>query len=131
MRDRFYEGSLFTPFNLWAALKKLILNKVNWLPVFFLSLIRFWLILNPHFLQLANSSVSLDSYTTNTLSSLGDFAPGDNGQAKLSKSLLDLSSKKNSTLPRSHHLDLADLLYKIQNTCSLYVVWLNKNNRSW
>ena len=111
MCDRFYEGSLFAPSNLWAALTKLIMDRVNWLQMFFSSLIRFWLVLNPNFLF--NSSVSFDSYTSNTLSSLGDIAPGDNEQTKLSKSLLDSSSKKTQLFPGAIIWIL--LIYSIRN----------------
>ena len=105
---------------------------INWLPVFLPSLVKlitkvvkFWLILNQQFAQLVSNSLNFDSYTTNTLSSLGYFKPGDNGQINSSKSLSDLSSI-NSILHWSHNLDLVDLHYKIQNTCYLYAVSMNK-----
>ena len=85
----FRKWGFFCTSHPWAALKKPILNRVNWLPVLFSSVIRFCLILNPHFMQLVNNYLSFDSYTSNALSSLRDLAPGDDGQTKFSKSLSD------------------------------------------
>ena len=104
-------------------------QKVNWLPVFLPPLIRFWLILNPHFLQLVSNSLIFDSYTT--LFHHWDTLNQVITDKKILQSHFGNRHQKNSILHRSHNLDLVDLHSKIKNTCSFYTVSLNKKNTQY
>ena len=53
---------------------------VNWLLVFLISVIKLWLMQDPHLAQLASNSLRIDSYTRKVLSSQVYFSPNDKGQ---------------------------------------------------
>ena len=94
-----FQDCLKTKSSFWASnltLRNAPLNKklklplthsicsVNWLPVFLISLIKLWLVWDPHLAQLGSNSLRLDSYTRKVLSSQVYFSPDDKGQKKFS-----------------------------------------------
>ena len=67
---------------------------VNWLPVFLISVIKLWLMREPHSAQLASNSLRFDSYTRKVLASQVYFSSDEKGQKKFSKSLSFSSLEK-------------------------------------